>query len=283
MPNAKRLVVCADDYGFTPGVSRAIRELLAARRISATSVMTVSEFWPGEAAALKAVAGDADIGLHLTLTDQRALGPIKGLAEDGRLPPMPALYKAAIQRWLPLPEIRAELDRQIAAFVSIYGRPPDHIDGHHHVHQLPGIRDLVIEAAANLPRQGRPTWVRCCYEAPSVVLRRGIAPAKALFIGSFGLALRRRAVRRGVATNAGFSGAYDYTARALDPRALFRAFVAGGGDNMLVMCHPGYVDAVLAARDGMLSAREAEVAYLAGPDWPALLEANELDLGPLRR
>src|SRR5690606_28678950 len=64
-----KLVVCADDYALTPGVSRAIRELIAARRISATSVMTVCPYWTEEGPALAAVADEADVGLHLTLTD----------------------------------------------------------------------------------------------------------------------------------------------------------------------------------------------------------------------
>ena len=71
-----RLIVNADDYAFTPGISRGIRELLSTRRISATSVMAASQYWPQEAAALKAVAGDADIGLHLTLTGVEAVGRI---------------------------------------------------------------------------------------------------------------------------------------------------------------------------------------------------------------
>src|SRR5688500_16181068 len=97
-----RIVVCADDYAFTPGVSRAIRELIVARRISATSVMTVSEFWPEESGALAAVAGDADIGLHVTLTDQAPLGAMPTFAPEGRLPSLPQVLRAGVLRQLPL-------------------------------------------------------------------------------------------------------------------------------------------------------------------------------------
>jgi predicted glycoside hydrolase/deacetylase ChbG (UPF0249 family) len=279
-PSRPRLVVCADDYAFTPGVSRGIRELLAARRISATSVMTVSEFWPDEAPALAAVAGPADIGLHVTLTDQRPLGTMQTLAPDGRLPPIARLFRAGLLRRLPLAEIEAEIERQIAAFVAHYGRPPAHIDGHHHMNQLPGVREIVVRAARTM---GGGTWVRSCAEPPSQVVRRGISVAKALVIGSLGPAVSRAAARAGVPVNHGFSGAYDFAAEARPVADLFARFVSGADENAVVMCHPGYADAALAARDPMVNAREAELAYLMSDAWPRLLAGHGLELGPLRR
>lgn len=62
--------ICADDYGMSPAVSAAIRDLIARRRINATSVMVLApSFSPGEAEALdRATANHAAIGLHVTLT-----------------------------------------------------------------------------------------------------------------------------------------------------------------------------------------------------------------------
>jgi predicted glycoside hydrolase/deacetylase ChbG (UPF0249 family) len=181
---ATPIVVCADDYAFTPGVSRGIRELIAARRISATSVMTGSEFWPSEAAALKAVAGDADIGLHVTLTDQKPLGEMRTFAPEGRFPPLSAVFRAGLLGRLPLSEIEAEIERQVEAFMTHYGAPPAHVDGHHHVHQLPGVRDIVVRIAAGVG--GGRTWVRSCAEARSSILRRGVGIAKAVVISALG-------------------------------------------------------------------------------------------------
>jgi chitin disaccharide deacetylase len=276
-----RLIVCADDYGFTPGVSRAIRELLAARRISATSVMAASEFWPTEAPALKAVAAGADIGLHVTLTDHVPLGPMPAFAHSGRFPTMGTVYKTGMTRKLPLDEIGAEIERQITSFVMHFGAAPAHIDGHHHIHQLPGIRDIVVDAAKRLA-PGR-TWVRSCREPPLRILRRGVAVGKALAIGALGAGIDGRARRAGVPVNRGFSGAYDFLADKRPASELFQRFVANAGDNALVMCHPGHSDATLAKLDVMTTAREAELAYLMSPDWPALLAKHRLELGPLRR
>ena len=283
-PNARlpsrRLVVCADDYALTPGVSRGIRELLVARRISATSVMTVSEHWPAAAESLRAVAGAADIGLHITLTDQRPLGTMATLAPRGRLPPMSAVYRAGLARRLPRAELRAEIERQVAAFIAHYGAPPAHIDGHHHVHQLPGVRDIVLEVAARL---GPGTWVRCCGERPSNIWLRGVAVAKALTIGALGGGLARRARAAGVPVNHGFSGAYDFARERRPIGELFGRFVLEAGDSSVVMCHPGHVDAALGGLDPMTTPREAELDYLMSPQWPALLAAHGLQLGPLRR
>jgi len=276
-----RLVVCADDYAFTPGVSRGIRELLAARRISATSVMTGSEFWPEEAAALKAVAGAADIGLHVTLTDQRPLGPMPIFAPAGRFPPMAAVYKAGIARRLPRVEIEAEIERQVAAFIRHYGAAPAHIDGHHHIHQLPGVRDAIVAVASRLG-SGR-TWVRCCSVSPRLAARRGVAAAKALLIGALGRGIARRARRAGVPVNAGFSGAYDFLSETRPTAELFARFLDGAGENALVMCHPGYVDDAIVGRDIMTTPRETELSFLLSDAWSDLLAARGFELGPLLR
>ncbi len=275
----QRLVVCADDYAFTPGVSRSIRELLAERRISATSVMAASPFWPDEAAALKAVAGNADIGLHLTLTDHAPLGAMPTFAPAGNCPPMPAVHKAGLLRQLPLAEIEAELERQLARFVSHYGAPPAHIDGHHHVHQLPGVRDLVVKAAA---RFGGRTWVRSCRENPVRVWQRGVATSKALLIGALGAGIEKRANAAGVPTNRGFSGAYDFNVDTRDFSDLCNCFITGADDNTLMMCHPGHSDAQLAKLDIMTTARDREHDFLMSDAWPATLAKAHLTLGPLQ-
>jgi hypothetical protein len=270
--------VCADDYAFTPAVSRSIRELLAARRISATSVMAASEFWPREAEALKAVAGDADIGLHVTLTDQTPLGRLPALAPHGRFPPMGAVFKAGLLRRLPLAEIGEEIERQLDMFIRHYGRPPAHIDGHHHVQQLPGVRDIVVGLAARVA-PGR-TWVRCGWERAALIRARGVASGKAHLIGMLGRGVARRAAAKGVPVNSGFSGAYDFSREQRSCEALFARFIRGAGDRALLMCHPGHSDDLLRARDTMTDARDREHAFLGGDAWPRLLAAEGLAIAP---
>jgi predicted glycoside hydrolase/deacetylase ChbG (UPF0249 family) len=272
------LVVCADDYALTPGVSRAIRELIAAGRISATSVMTVCPWWAEEAAALSEVAGDADIGLHLTLTDQSPLGAMPTLAPAGRLPPIGQLVRASLLRRLPIAEIEAEIERQLVAFVDLWKRPPAHVDGHHHVHQLPGVRSALFRVLEQR-RFGRP-YLRSCHEAPARILARGLAPSKAMIISMLGLNFARSARRLGFELNDGFGGVYDLGAGGQRISDLFASFIRHLGPRPLAMCHPGYSDTTLAGLDPMTEQRDVERAFLAGDEWPRMLEAAGVMVAP---
>ena len=73
------LVLCADDFALSAGVSQAIAAMIERSRLSATSCMTVSPLWPEHARWLVPLAERADIGLHLTLTALRPLSRPRGL------------------------------------------------------------------------------------------------------------------------------------------------------------------------------------------------------------
>ena len=68
----RRIWLCADDYGISPGVNAGIRELISRGRINATSIMVAApHFDSDEAAALDTLnSGEkrAALGLHVTLT-----------------------------------------------------------------------------------------------------------------------------------------------------------------------------------------------------------------------
>lgn len=267
-----RLILCADDYGLAPGVSRAIAALLAAGRLSATGCMTLTRFWPDHAAALRPLAGQADIGLHLTLTDFAPLGPLPHLAPQGRLPTLPQLLMGALLRRLPAAEVAAELERQLDAFEQHLGRPPAFLDGHKHVQQFPVVRETVIDLWQRRLR-GAGTWLRI---GDRPLLAAGL---KGLAITGLGRGLRRRAVQAGISANDRFSGIYDLTDR-VSYATLFERFLAdiADGQRPLIMCHPGEVDAELIAVDPVTVAREAERRFFAGPDFLPLLQRYGLTL-----
>ncbi len=273
---SRPIVVCADDYGLAPGVSDAIAELIAAGRLSATSCMSLRPDWRHAAGALRALvaAAPADVGLHLTLTDHRPLGPAAGLARAGRLPPLAALLPRALARRLPPAAIAEEVRAQLAAFEVAWGGPPDHVDGHQHVHVLPGVREALVAELRRRYPAGR-VWVRDCWEPPARCLRRGGGAAKALFIGALGFALHRQLRAAAIPANAGFSGLHDFSAaRPFGPK--MRRFLAAAGPRPLVHVHPGRVDAVLAGCDALTTPREAELAYLASDEFAADLAAAGL-------
>jgi len=275
-----KIVVCADDYALTPGVSRAIRELIAAGRISATSVMTVCPYWPEEGSALAAVAGEADIGLHLTLTDQAPLGAMPGLAPTGRLPPIGKMVRASLLGRLPLAEIEAEIERQVAAFVTVWERPPAHVDGHHHVHQLPGVRGALLRVLAR--HSGPRPYLRSCYEPLERLMARRVARQKALLISTLGMGFARAAAASGFATNDGFSGVYDLGADTHRLDELFGRFVRHLGPMPLAMCHPGYSDTTLERLDLVTVQRDAERVFLAGEEWAKTLAVANVEVVPFK-
>lgn len=275
------LALCADDYAFTPAVSAGIREALAAGRLTATSVMTTRPGWPGEAGALKAVLGDAEAGVHLTLSVGAPLGPMPDFAPGGGFPALGPTIKNALAGSLPLGEIAAEIDRQLDAFEAAFGAPPGFIDGHQHVQVLPGIRGALFDAIARRGWEKR-LWLRDSADSPLRVMRRGIETRKALTVAALARGFAAAARKRGLAVNQGFSGFSSF-----DPTKEFGVdfgrYLVAPGKAHLVMCHPGRIDAELAKLDPVVATRPLELEFLLSPAFPERLAAAGMTLVPLRK
>jgi hypothetical protein len=273
-----KISLCADDYSIAPGVSAAIRELAEAGRISASGAMTVWPEWPREGAMIRGWPCKTEWGLHLTLTDAHPLGPMPRLAPEGRLPPLSRLLYRAVTVGLPSAEVRDEIARQLDAFESVTGRSPSFVDGHQHVHVLPGVREAVLALFG--PRlDPERTWLRVCTSAPQAILRRGVARRRALLIDRLSRPLGRQARQLGILVNEDFRGVTEF--RPEDVAAEFDAWLDGAGPGTLVMCHPGRVDDTLRRRDPVLARREAERDFLGGAGFDAALARNGLSIAPL--
>lgn len=276
MTATRRITLCADDYGISPGVNRAIVDLIARGRLNATSVMTVgAALERGDVAALnEAAATNANcaIGLHLTLTAPfRPLTMYFRPLDGGTFLPLGTMLRLATLRRLDTEIMRAEIAAQLAAFTELFGRAPDYVDGHQHVHLFPQVRDAFLGAV----KEAAPdAWVRQCGR-PARRPRRG--GAKALLLDILSVEFRRRAARTALATNTGFAGAYDFT-KAGDFAALMAGFLAGIPGGGLVMCHPGFVDEMLIALDPLTHQREREYQFLASDDFARLLDAQGVRL-----
>lgn len=278
MDVGRDLIICADDYAIAPGVSRAIVDLACRRRLSATSCMTVSPYWASHAAWLQPVADRLDVGLHLTLTDQRPIGEMPQLAPDGTLPGWGRFARDAYTGRLPRAEVQAQVVRQIQAFEDAFGAPPAFIDGHQHVHLLPVVREAVIEAARGIPN----CWVRDCRAPTGTILRRGVFVAKALALSALSGRLSHLAACAGVPRNRGFAGARDFSDPAPFATRLDRFLGGQPGEGRLVpallMCHPGFPDDELRAVDPVCEARRDEYDTLAGIVFEALLNKHSWHL-----
>ncbi|MBB6254021.1 ChbG/HpnK family deacetylase [Nitrospirillum iridis] len=277
------IVLNADDYGLSPGVSRGILALIRQGRLSGTSCMTATPFWPEHAPWLAEVADRADVGLHLTLTDQTPAGPCPALAPNGRFGSVGALMARSLTGRLmgaaTQADLKAEIDRQLDLFEAHAGRPPAHVDGHQHVHLLPGVRGLVLDAVARRYPRGS-VYVRNCSEPLAAILARGVDRPKALIIATLARGLAPAAARRGIPTNHGFRGVYDF-APGRDFPGLMARFLVPARDGALIMVHPALADDVLAGLDPVVASRQVEQAYLAGDAFQDLLERDGVRLGRL--
>jgi predicted glycoside hydrolase/deacetylase ChbG (UPF0249 family) len=273
----RRIWLCADDYGISPGVNRAIRDLIGRGRLNATSVMVVGpSIGRDEVGALAAAAAASPrcaIGLHATLT-----APFRPLTmhfkplDGGMFLPFPKLLRAGLLRRLDREIIRAELMVQLAAFREMFGRAPDFVDGHQHAQLFPGVREAFLAAVKDAAPNA---WVR--QGGRHQPLARRLGAPKALVLDILSAQFRRRASRAGIAFNPGFAGAYDFS-RQPDFSALMRQFLDGLPEGGLIMCHPGFVDDTLIDLDPFTGQREHEHAFLGGEDFPPLLAANNVTL-----
>jgi chitin disaccharide deacetylase len=274
----RRIWLCADDYGLSPGVNRAIRDLIGRGRLNATSVMVVGPAsGRDEAAALRTAAANSPrcaIGLHATLT-----APFRPLTmhfkpiDGGMFPAFPKLLRAGLLRRLDPEIIQAELMVQLAAFNELFGRAPDFVDGHQHVQLFPQVRDGFLMAV----KQAAPgAWVR--QSGRNQPLARRLGAPKALVLDALSAQFRKRAARAELAFNPAFAGAYDFS-RQPEFGALMQQFIDGLPEGGLIMCHPGFVDETLVSLDPLTTQREQEHAFLGGDQFPRLLAANKVTLG----
>jgi predicted glycoside hydrolase/deacetylase ChbG (UPF0249 family) len=247
-----RLVLCADDFAYSPAVSAAILALSQAGKINAISCMAVMPGWAGDARMLADLPTHIEIGLHVTLTGEAPRTAMPRFAPEGRMPDIGRLVRAAGRWTVPLDEVATEISAQFDAFFAVLRRPPAFVGGHQHVHVLPGIRDLVLaETAARAPE----AWVRDCSEGVGAVLARPF-PGKAIGSAWHSRGLRAAALALGLRTNQGFAGHYDFRG---DYAALFPRFLRHPGPMHLVMCHPGAGER---AGDGIAAARIEEAKAL---------------------
>jgi predicted glycoside hydrolase/deacetylase ChbG (UPF0249 family) len=274
---ARRIWLCADDYGISPAVNLAIRDLVVRGRLNATSAMVVapslSRWEAGALRALNACSQRVAIGLHLTLTAPfRPLTASFAPTRAGAFPSLTAMFAGAIMRRLESSTLLAEVGAQLRAFHDVFGRPPDFVDGHHHVHLFPQVADAVV---AMVKREAPNAWLRQC--GSSLPFSRRFADRKGLLLDVLSVRFRKRAAALGIRTNPAFAGTYDFDQPG-DFSTLFAGFLERLPDRGVIMCHPGFVDAELNRLDHLTTLREAEYAFFAGETFPALLASHNAAL-----
>jgi len=267
----KRLIVNADDFGLTEGVSHGILDAHYYGMVTSATLMANGEAFE-MAVALSRRAPRLSVGVHLVLTLGAPVSPaseIRSLLDGrGRLPRSPwALAYRLLTHQVRLREIEIELRAQIAKVLRA-GIAPTHLDGHKHVHVLPGVSEIVIGLAQEF---GIPS-VRCPIEENPLLIRSPLDPPTP----QAGI-LRQKFVSRGVSwcarrfkvgmSQAGLSSPAHFYGLSqtgyLNLETVQQILFSLPEGTSELMCHPGYVDSHLAKTGTrLLAQREIETRAL---------------------
>jgi len=258
-PGGKPIVLCADDYAQDAGISAGIRALAAQGRLSATSAMVLSPRWREDAAPLRELRGQIDVGLHLDWTSPFDIAAGHGL-------PLGAAMRCALLGGFDPAAARTAIERQLDAFEAAWGAPPDHVDGHQHVQQFAGIRQALVGALRQrYGAQAVRPWLRIS-RAP-----RGQRDLKARVIAALGAnALESIAADAGLPCAPGLTGIYGFDGDDTGYARRLSVWLAASPAGTVLMCHPGLAEGA-AAGDPIAAARQRESHCLAGDDLPRAL------------
>jgi predicted glycoside hydrolase/deacetylase ChbG (UPF0249 family) len=266
--SARLLTLCADDFGLSRAISTGIAGLARAGRLSALSCITNAPHWRAAAPLLRGLPAGVTIGLHFNLTEGVPLSA-ELKREWPQLPSLPKLLALSHLRRLPLHALRREWQAQTDAFAQATGHAPQMVDGHQHVHHLPGLRAIVLDGIA-------PLAPRPAVRNTGRLLGPGFGFKRLVIARTGGRALQRDLQRLGLRHNASLLGAYDFA--TTDYRGLMQGWLAQlpreGG---LLFCHPADVGGDDA--DPIGAAREREHLYLASDAFAQDLAAAQVTLG----
>jgi predicted glycoside hydrolase/deacetylase ChbG (UPF0249 family) len=264
---AKRLVVNADDFGFTRDVNQGIIEAHQRGILTASTLMANGDAFE-DGVRLARENPVLDLGAHLVLIGGRSLA-----SPEARLPDsIPKLLAAIAARRI---HIYEELSAQVRRILDT-GIRLTHLDTHKHTHLVPP----VLDAVARIAEEFGIRWVRRPFDLPLTAARAGAPWLKRAT--SDGLALVRARFHRVLAkhhcrTTDHFAG-FQITGRfrAKELVALIRALPEGSTE---LMCHPGRSTAELrAARTRLKQSREEELAALTAPETRRALEESGVEL-----
>lgn len=240
------MIVCADDFGLTDDINRAVLTLAERGRVSAVSCMVALPHFESPAfSSLLQHQERVDIGLHLTLTDispvHDGVGVKSLLQSSGKFHDMSSWWRRGVRGAIYPEDVAREARAQFDRFVQYAGRAPDYLDSHLHIHQFPGVCEGVLQFLDTLDPATRP-YVRNSAMPFGKIIRQGVSPLKCLAIGFSGNHFRKALEARGVKTNNGFAGVYAYDGHCAYPRHFKRFVECMETRTGILMTHPGEVE-----------------------------------------
>lgn len=271
MPAGRRACIAIDDFGLHDGINQAAGHLVQAGRVHAIGCQVGGPAWADGVRILRSLPAEhVDIGLHLDLTEV----PLRPDAAR----PLGRLVVSAYLGLLDDNALRRQVRAQLDGFTQAVGRLPDYIDGHQHVHQLPGVRSALLDELSRIDAAHRP-WLRSTM-APAGLRAAGLPWFKPRVIQALGaLPLVRQASGQGFAMNRRLLGVYDFRGGGGRYAQLLAGWLHAMAEGDLLMCHPS-----MGARPGdpLHLARDAEFRVLAGDSLVQLCQRAGIRLEPMR-
>jgi chitin disaccharide deacetylase len=282
----RRLIINADDFGYTSGVNRAIVEAHSQGVVTSSTLMATGAAF-AQAVQLAKTMPRLSIGCHIVLIDGTPMLPgtqIPSLTgpngtacfRDG----LKTFAARALSGRMNPDEIEAEANAQIGKLRSA-GISVSHFDAHKHTHLFPKVlRPLLRAAAANGVRAVRnPFGPRLPLRSNQLFVRPNLWAryAELHLLSRFAAKFREAVDREGFSTPDGSLGV-EVTG-ALDENlfhAIARSIPEGTWE---FVCHPGYNDADLqAAHTRLRESRETELRVLTLPTARDVLEKEGVEL-----
>jgi hopanoid biosynthesis associated protein HpnK len=283
----RRLVVNADDFGFTAGVNRAIVEAHTRGIVTSSTLMANGRAFEDAVKLAKTVPA-LGIGCHVVLIDGEPVLDRENLPtlvstrlssrefRDG----LKAFAARALTGRLNARALEAEAEAQIRR-IQAAGITVTHVDTHKHTHLFPAVLRPLLRAARACGVQAirnpfgprRPLRSSDLLARPSLWTRYAEVKVLRALAGKF----RRAAMQAGFATPDGTLGVV--VTGALDER-LFRSIAAVIPEGTWeFVCHPGYNDADLkSANTRLRESRETELRLLTLPEVRNLLLYSGIEL-----
>lgn len=273
-----KLIVNADDYGHTAGISTGIREAHLNGIVSSTSAMMNRPAAPRALQDAARLCPDLGIGVHLVLTSGQPLSnpnQIPTLVTPEGTFRREEPFIAALPRLDPS-HVWIEWNAQIAKFVEITGGAPDHLDSHHHSSFFtPDLFEMMLQLAMELGCAiRRPNWP----DLHETDLPAPFTPDSILEMQDLMAKYQPR-------TTVGFCGDFYDEGVTRDHLLQILADVADGtyGETTEIMSHPGLVDDELRATSIYNDMRASERELLQDPAICSFFQSQGIELINFRK
>jgi hopanoid biosynthesis associated protein HpnK len=271
----RRLIINADDFGFTAGVNRAIVEAHTRGVVTSSTLMANGRAFT-DAVQLAKAAPELSLGCHVVLIDGRPVGCVHAIPSLTQGDAFRDGLKSFAARALTGRMASAQIRKIQSAGITV-----SHIDTHKHTHIFPQVLRPLLRAARECGVRAlrNPFGPRRPFRSTALMARPGLWTryAEVRLLRSFAGKFREAVEREGFRCPDGTLG---IEATGTLDESLFQAIARAVPDGTWeFVCHPGYNDEELtAAKTRLRASREIELRVLTLPSARDILLQNGIEL-----